>query len=82
MDCMNKEALAMSFYEMEQPKSSIFSGVQAYLDRFASWAVGMGDSYKYARTVAALSSLDDNLLAKMGLTRQDIPQHARKVLQG
>ncbi len=78
---MNKEALAMSFYEMDQPKQSLFAGIQTRIDRFAGWVTGFGDSYKYARMVSALSSLDDDLLAKMGITRSQIPQHAIKVLK-
>jgi uncharacterized protein YjiS (DUF1127 family) len=50
------------------------------LERFADWAVRSSRPVQVSKMTRALRQLNDAQLAKVGLTRADIPAHAYRVV--
>jgi len=76
---LDQKAPGMAFTTIDAPHSADASGL---LDRIGARIGTVIRAMQYSRMLQAMSELSDDQLATMGLTRSDIPGHARECIYG
>lgn len=76
----------MSFYELDRPAPSATTGLRGRVSAFVApvrdAGRGMMRSIAYARMMRVLHDMDDATLARIGITRAQIPAHVDRCLAG
>ncbi len=73
----------MSFYELERPRATtgLFDRIKAPFAALKRGAHSVLESIAYARMMSVMYRMDDATLAKIGITRADIPAYVAKCLR-
>lgn len=71
------EPLAMTFYEMTRPAPQKLSITDKIFDAMFERLIAGTKKVQYSKMIAALSTITDEQLSKIGVARKDIPAHAR-----
>jgi len=58
----------------------ISTATPSLAERFAEWAVRSSRPVQVSKMIRALGQLNDEQLAKVGLTRAEIPAHAYRIV--
>ncbi|MGI9520879.1 MAG: hypothetical protein ACR2PG_04440 [Hyphomicrobiaceae bacterium] len=69
----------MAMYELNR---SIGSGIEGTLSRIINMLANAISAMQYARMMQVMSQMSDNELKSLGLTRADLPRHARACIFG